>query len=227
MMKQALAWTLLLVLIAVKLLASTTDEAIVEKMMTMYQLDSANYEIELLSQPIRTADLTADQIEIRPLSQKDPLGLFTVIAKVMSADNVLEQGQVRMKIKKYAEVAVAIDRISRYDSFTEDNVAVRRMEVTNLYEKAVESLDDLIDTRAARNVSKGNVLTTGAVEVVPVIERGREIKIVFDNGVCNITAVGIAMENGMAGEYVKVKNQASGKIIVARVVDQTAVAIDP
>lgn len=226
-MKRAIAWMLLLLLIAARVFASTTDEAIIEKMMTMYQLDSASYEIELLSQPIRSADLTVDQIEIRPLSQKDPLGLFTVIAKVMKEDDVFEQGQVRMKIKKYADVAVAIDRISRYDSFTEDNTAVRRMEVTNLYEKPVGSLDELNGTRAARNVSKGNVLTTGAIEIVPVIERGREIKIVFDNGVCNITAVGIAMENGMAGDYVKVKNQASGKIIVARVVDQTAVAIDP
>jgi len=226
-MKQAIAWTLLLILIAVKLFASTTDEAIIEKMMTMYQLDTNSYEIELLSQPIRSADLTADQIEIRPLSQKDPLGLFTIIVKAMNGEEVLEQGQVRMKIKKYAEVAVAIDRISRYDEFNQTNIALRRMDITNLYEKPIGSFDELDGTRAARNVSKGNVLTTGAVEVVPVIERGREIKIVFDNGVCNITAVGIAMENGMAGEYVKVKNQASGKIIVARVVDQTAVAIDP
>lgn len=47
------------------------------------------------------------------------------------------------------------------------------------------------------------------------------------DGLCRITAAGVALQSGMAGDYVKVKNKGSGKIILARVVDGTAVAVGP
>ena len=47
------------------------------------------------------------------------------------------------------------------------------------------------------------------------------------DGLCRITSAGVSLQSGMAGDYVKVKNKGSGKIILARVVDGAAVAVDP
>ena len=57
--------------------------------------------------------------------------------------------------------------------------------------------------------------------------RPTRLSFVYIDGLCRITATGVALQSGMAGDYVKVKNKGSGKIILARVVDGTAVAVDP
>ena len=66
-----------------------------------------------------------------------------------------------------------------------------------------------------------------ALERIPDIERGRDVAIVYIEGMCRISADGRTMQSGQAGDYIKVKNKTSGKIILARVVDATAVAVDP
>jgi flagella basal body P-ring formation protein FlgA len=214
-------------LIAGTSIANPCDEAVVEKIFHLYQLDKSSYEVEVLSNPLKSAEVSADEIVIRPLSQKEPLGLFTVIAKVVQNGKAVEEGQVRLRIKKYADVLVTTDRIKRHEDLIADKLVVKRMDVTNLVERPLVSLDELAGHRAKRNISKGKILTAGAVEPIPDVERGHEVIIVYTNGLCRVTAEGITLQSGMAGDYVKVKNKSSGKIIIARVIDETAVAVDP
>ena len=65
------------------------------------------------------------------------------------------------------------------------------------------------------------------MEQVPDVESGREVSIVYNAGPCRISALGVVLQKGMAGDYIKVKNKSSGKIVLARVVDESAVAVDP
>ena len=88
-------------------------------------------------------------------------------------------------------------------------------------------MEEIEGYRTKRNLRRGTILTTAAIEPIPDIEAGRELSIVYIGGLCRITTAGVALQSGMAGDYVKVKNKGSGKIILARVVDGTAVAVDP
>jgi len=203
------------------------DDAIVIKMFSMYGFDKDVYKIDLLNNSLRTAGINPDDIAIQPLSQKEPLGLFTVIVRLYENGEEYESGQVRMKIKKYADVLVAIERLKKSDDLTPDNLSLKRMDITTLVEKPITTFDELVGYRARRNISRGKILTAGAVELIPDIERGREVQIVYSNGLCRITTSGIALQTGMAGDYLKIKNKSTGKIIMARVVDETAVAVDP
>jgi len=205
----------------------TTDEAVVRHIAQMYQLDSTVYEIEILNNPLRMAEVTLDELSVRPLTQKDPLGLFAVKAIVTVDGQEIESGQIRLKIKKYADVLVLTDKVGRSDLFEPDDLMHRRMEVTNLQEKTIMSMEELQGCRARRNLRVGDILTSGDVEQIPDVEPGSDVQIVYSDGLCRITAPGKVMQTGIAGEYVKVKNTSSNKIIVARVVDHSAVAVEP
>ncbi|MCK4605880.1 MAG: flagellar basal body P-ring formation protein FlgA [candidate division Zixibacteria bacterium] len=207
--------------------AATTDEAIADKMSAMFDLDPDHYRIELLSNPLKTADVSVDQIALRPLSQKDPLGLYSAMASVTVDGKVLESGQVRMRIRKYESVLVLTDRIVRHEALGPDKLTLKEMDVTTLREKPMTSATSLSDMRARRNLRRGDILTSGDIEPIPDLESGRDVTIVYSSGMCRITAEGRTLQSGAAGEYVKVKNKTSGKIIIARVVDGTAVAVDP
>ncbi len=218
---------LLLILGASNVNSASLDEVVVDRMREMYQLDTAQYEIEVLTNRLKTAEIASSGLDLRPLTQKEPLGLFSVMAELTIDGQLIESGQIRLKIKKFAEVLVSTDKIRRKDSFHNNNVTTRRMDVTSLREQPVRSLEALNSHRAKRNLRTGSILTTACVEVVPDMESGRAVKIVYVDGLCQVTASGVALEQGMAGEYVKVRSKASGKIIMARVVDDGAVAVDP
>ncbi len=203
------------------------DEAIVQKMFAMYRLDTSTYRIEVLSNRLKTPTVSPDDITIYPLTQKEPLGLFSVNVKVWDGGKEVESGQVRMKIKQFAEVLTVAEKIRSHEPLSADKLTLRRMEVTNLHERPLQDITEIEGYRARRNLRRGMILTAAAIEPIPDIEAGKEVSIVYVNGLCRITAVGVALQTGMAGDYVKVKNKGSGKIILARVVDGSVVAVDP
>lgn len=207
--------------------AATLDDAIIDKMMSMYALDSSSYRLEVLSNPLRTAETESENVLLRPLSPKEPLGLFSVMVQLFENGTETESGQVRLKIKRFADVVVTLDKIRRHKELAADQVALRRSEVTNLREQPFYSVDQLSGLRARRNLSRGRILTSGDVEPVPDIDVGREVTIVYSDGLCRVTARGTALQAGTAGDYIKVKNKAGGKIILARIIDEGAVALDP
>ncbi len=203
------------------------DKAVVDRMLDMYQLNSGSYEIEILSNPLRSADLTAADVAIYPLTSKEPVGLFAVEVKVSRDGRVVESGQVRMKIRRYADVLVTVERITSRDAFTPEQLVIRRMDVTSLHERPLVALAEVAGKRAKRNLRPGMILTSSCIEEVPDIERGRDLTIVYADGLCRVTAVGVALESGLAGDYIRVKNTRSGKVLTARVIDGGAVAVDP
>ncbi len=205
----------------------STTEIIVDEIMTSYGLDPETYEIEVLTNQLKTESLDGRQLTFRPLSQKDPIGLFTILATIIENGEEVETNQVRMRIKKYQTVLVVKDRIKRSDALSPDQFGLERMEITNLTEQPMESPEAIKGYRAARNLRVGTILTSGAIEPIPDVESGRETLIVYNDGLCKITAAGIAMQSGITGDYIKVKNKATKKIIVARVIDENAVSVDP
>jgi len=207
--------------------AVSCEQAIIDKMMAMYSLDTSSCRIDILSNPLKTAEVSPDNVAIRPLTQKEPLGLFTVMVKVTQGGETLESGQVRMKIREFADVVVMTDKIRRGEPLSKDKLTIKKMDITSLREKPLRAIEGLDDNRAKRNLAKGAILTTVGIEPTPDIEAGREVSIIYVDGLCRITTAGVALQSGLAGEYVKVKNKASHKIIVARVVDETSVAVDP
>lgn len=203
------------------------DDVLIQKFMNEFELDPANYKIEQLDHNLNRTDTRLEQLTVHPLTQKKPQGPYTVIVKVWERGKVVEQSQVRMRIRKFAEVLVAADRISSRSIIAGDMVAIQRMDVTNLREKPVLSHLALTGFRAKRNIAIGKIITTASIELIPDVERGREVKILVTAGACKISAEGIALQRGIIGEYVKVKNKSSGKILVARVTGKNAVAVDP
>lgn len=220
-----------LLLMAISFPAASADEIcdrlIIEEMFNAFGLDANSYEIEILSNRLEMAVADSVDLSLRPLTQKDPVGLYSVVASFSREGETVATGQVRMRIRKFASVVVAQDRIRRSQVLEAARFTVQRMEVTNLVEQPVSSLDDLAGFRAKRNLKKGTIVTSGTLEAIPDIERGHETLIVYNDGLCRITAPGVAMQSGLSGDYIKVKNKATNKIVLARIIDDDAVAVDP
>jgi flagella basal body P-ring formation protein FlgA len=181
--------------------ARVDDATIIDKVRQTYDLDSVDYQIEILSNTMRDT-------------------------KETDGDRKIASGQVRLRISRFMDVVVVNDKIKRHAVLTDDLFAVKRMDVTTLREQPITSINDVLGLRAKRNLKLGQILTSKAVELIPDVEPGREVAIVYTNGLCRISATGVVMQEGMAGDYIKVKNKSSGKMVIARVVDHGAVVVD-
>ncbi|UCD63422.1 MAG: flagellar basal body P-ring formation protein FlgA [Candidatus Zixiibacteriota bacterium] len=231
-MKTTLSTVLLSVLLASSAASSEAtpnrwDQVAVDWITKNYALDPQSCTVELLSNPLKTPHADDLAVDFRALSQKEPSGLFTVLATVSRGGQTIETGQIRTRIHRYASVLVTTDKVKRGERIDPKNVAVQRTEITNLTEKPVTSLEETVGYRVRRNIRCGRIVTTAALEPIPDIESGRETLIVYDNGLCRVTAPGVALQSGSTGDYIKVKNKATKKILVARVIDENAVAVDP
>lgn len=192
-----------------------------------YQLDPQQYEIEITSSQLKISEIDPVFVTYRPLTQKEPLGLFTILVTIERDDMPSLRGQIRMRIKRFAEVLVATDRITRHALLGSNNFELKRMNVTSLRQQPVRSFERIADHRSKRMLRKGDILTTGAVEPVPDIDVGEEVTITYSDHWGTITVPGRVMQTGWAGKKIRVKNKASGKIVLARVVDSKSVAVDP
>jgi len=217
----------LLIFLAQSLSASETGEAIVDLVREQYQLDPETHETEILSSQLKTRLVDPADLSIRALTSSEPIGLFTVLAEIVRDGELIERGQVRLRIRRFAEVLVAADKIKRHEILCEQQFELKRTDVTSLREQPVISTAELVGQRAKRNLRMGSILTTGAMEPVPDIEVGGEVTIVFTDDWGTVTVSGRALETGWVGSRVRVKNLTSGKVIVGTVVPGRSVEVNP
>ena len=217
----------LVVLVASATMAVETEQAIVDLLRTTYELDQTEYEIEITANQIKTRLVDPADLSLKSLSRKEPLGPFTVLVEIASEGALVERGQVRLRVKRFATVLVAADKIGRHDVLNEQQFELKRVDVTSLREQPVSSMAGIVGQRSRRNLRLGSILTTTALEPVPDIDVGGEVTIVFTDTWGSVTAPGRSLQSGWIGGKLRVKNLASGKVINAQVISSRKVEVNP
>ncbi len=221
---------LLMVLVlgaAASVCALDTETVIRQRILDTYSLDPERTEIEITSNRLSTRYVDPDDLKLRAFSQREPSGPFTVYATITHQGETIDKGEVRLRVSRFAECLVATDKVKRHDLLAIEKFELTNVNVTSLREQAISDPEQLQGCRSKRNLRKGQILTTGAVEPIPDIEVGDEVTIVYDDGICAISVPGTVLQTGWIGRTARIKNKASGKIVQARVVNDRSVAIDP
>jgi flagella basal body P-ring formation protein FlgA len=226
-LKKYIALLLIFLTAAFPAWAGETGTVIVQMIRDKYDLQPPEFGIEITSNGLQIAEVEPEEISIHPLSQKDPLGLFTVRVEVKRDGELIERGQVRMRISKFAEVLVALDKVRRYDLLTADQFEPVFSDITELRERPIASVSELTGKRARRNLPRGTLLTTGALETTPDVKSGGDVVIAFTDDWGVITVPGRAMEAGWIGTLMRVKNLATGKVVQAMVMSESTVEVNP
>ena len=207
--------------------AVDADEAIIQLMRDTYGLDEAQFDVAINSNPLKTRMVLPSDLSIRAFSTREPLGPFTIEVTITHLGEEIERGQVRLTITKYEEVMVSKDVVKRHELLSSTQFELKRMDVTSLREQPVTSPDQIDEQRSRRNLRRGTILTTGALEPVPDIEVGGEVTIICEDTWGIITAPGKALQDGWSGDRIRVKNLASNKIVEATVAGDGRVKVDP
>ena len=126
--------------------------------------------------------------------------------------------QEGVRCELWKEAYVATQRIDRGSVLNEAYVAVRPVDTLNLHQSPVEIGAELTDHLAARGVKAGEPLYWRDLRERPLIERNAIVDVVAQEGMMKITLKARALEDGVKGQIIRIRNLQSYNDIQAEVV---------
>ncbi len=162
----------------------------------------------------------ATRIELQPsLVEGGRRDKMKVNVAVIADDRISGICEVVFRQNYFCRQAIALKNIQQGEIITKDNV-----KVTQKVSRTAEPSDWQVPygLAAKRPITANSLVTPGMVGPVQrevLVKRNRHVAVVFEQPGLSVTAVGKAMEDGRAGDYIKVRMQIkdSPRIIYAKV----------
>jgi flagella basal body P-ring formation protein FlgA len=129
-------------------------------------------------------------------------------------------------IKTYQMVAVLSQPIQRGEIITRQHLAIEKRDVSNLREDFVTQIEQAENKQATRQLNTGTILSLSNLVEPKLIKRGDKVVISTTKSDFSIRMSGVAMMDGTKGQLIKIKNQSSGRIINATVVEPGLVSVN-
>lgn len=129
-------------------------------------------------------------------------------------------------IKTYQMVVVLSQPIQRGEIITRQQLAIEKRDVSNLREDFVTQIEQAENKLVTRQLDTGTILRLNNLAEPKLIKRGDKVVISTTKSEFSIKMSGIAMMDGTKGQRIQVKNQNSGRIINATVVEPGLVAVN-
>ena len=136
--------------------------------------------------------------------------------------NVYETEPVHAEIHRFEPVIVATSSIPQHTQITLEMLAIKKMETTNLQDY-YRDINQVAGLNAKQTIQPGTVLTGMSITKPIVIKRGSYVMITAQIGSIAVSSLGTAMQDGAVGQRIKVKNQATSRLLQAEVLDSMTV----
>lgn len=128
-------------------------------------------------------------------------------------------------IDRFERVVVAGRELARNTVVPAGALRLERRNVADLPGGFLHGIGDAAGSLLRQRVRSGGVLSAGMLDEAPLIVRGSRVRLVVLSEGLSVSAVGIARTDGAMGRQIKVKNIASNKIVVGRVLDAATVEV--
>lgn len=128
-------------------------------------------------------------------------------------------------IKMYETVMVLSRPVERGDLITSQHLAVEKRDVSKLRGDFATQAEQVENKQAARYLPAGAILGLKSVTEPRLIKRGDKVIISTTQPAFAIRMNGAAMMDGTKGQRIRVKNENSGRIISATVIEEGLVAV--
>ncbi len=188
----------------------------------------AEIEVVIANMPFSTITVPDGKIKIQVTSNFDKFVPRDIKKVFIYSNGKLErQFLISVRTLAYKDVLCARTQIDREALLTNANVGPRRMEVSlqldNILTADMLNKKQLISKKWFR---EGEILDKRFVRIKPDVERNSQVQAYFKSNGVLIMVSGIAMGEGMIGDYINVQNQIYKRTYRARVIGENKVLIN-
>lgn len=164
--------------------------------------------------------------DVQERSNEPYIGDSVVILKLYNDGVFLLERPVRVRMEVAFDVLVSNRALPVNTVIGPDDVRVVKRWLTREPQRAIATLEEALEKKLASSIRPNHEITRTMLREVPLVKKGRVVKMVLSNGSINITTVGQIQEDGGMGSSVRVKNISSQRIVYARVVGESLVQVD-
>jgi flagella basal body P-ring formation protein FlgA len=132
---------------------------------------------------------------------------------------------VALRVSLYAPVLVAKRALVRGDVVDADTTVLAERDVLALGYGHIEDASRYLGSKVTRPVQEGAALPPSAIAEPLLVERGGSVTLLARGPAIDVRAAGVALEDGVAGSRVRVKNTSSGRTVDGLVESPGVVAI--
>jgi flagella basal body P-ring formation protein FlgA len=129
-------------------------------------------------------------------------------------------------IRAYDSVVMSRNALAKGAELNEDDLYVAAMDIVRIPRNAVRDPDRLVGKYLARSVLPNMVLSDDAVEDAPRVKAGQKVLLIVQSAGFTIRTSGQMKQSGAVGEYVKVLNPSSKKVLTGLLVDPETVKVN-
>ncbi|MCF3095903.1 flagellar basal body P-ring formation protein FlgA [Aeromonas australiensis] len=193
--------------------ASTTLEAYVNQQ--GWPTPIADYQV-WLSPAVRHLPPCKLQVQLQAGGQyRQPWGRRPYLISCLDPGWQL-QGRVVVKVSM--PVWVTAQDIQRDAPLTATDLLVQELDVSRLQRGFIPANQSLVGYKSSRHLRAGHLLGELDLQKPMAIEQGQGVLIRASDGAFSATTRGEALEGGAIGDPIKVRNNASGKVIQAWII---------
>jgi flagella basal body P-ring formation protein FlgA len=139
--------------------------------------------------------------------------------------SLLKEKPVNVSIEVLADVLVSVRSLARNQVIKSGDLHVRKRWLKAVPANQV-ALPEAIGKVLTMTVGANREITKNMLGEPTLIKRGKVVRILFDNDVLKIAALGVSEEAGRRDQVIRVKNLSSNRVIYARVTDGDSVQVD-
>jgi flagella basal body P-ring formation protein FlgA len=186
-----------------------------------------NLEIKLLG-PLKNVVVPNGDLEIhyRPALVGQYEGTQILTAELTVDGRDIRVVPVRLDTQVFHTIVLTSKVVKKGDKFTIENVTVGKIQTSKLLKGSLQHLNDALGRTAAFDLGAGIPVRFSEINDPPVIQRGTTVQAFVESGNVEIMIHARAIEDGKAGEEIRVENTDSHKVLWARVLDENRVLID-
>ena len=152
------------------------------------------------------------------------LSLTPVRAQILVNGRLYRTMNFTARIKVYDSVIVANHDLRIEVPVTAEDFHVAEVVIDGRNE-FIKDVSEVVGLVPHRYIRGGSPVTKGYLQQPVVVNSGQRVNIIFNYKGIKASAKGIIMTRARVGALVKVKNETSGKVLTARVIDANTVEV--
>ncbi len=129
-------------------------------------------------------------------------------------------------VKAYQSIYVANRPITRGTPFRSSDLVLERRNITPLNDNYLTDIGDIEGHIAKRNIRKNEIIKPFHLVKSKLIKKGEQVTIIIETGGISVRMKGKAMNDAVAGDNVRVKNNNSKRIVEGTAINRGVVKIN-
>ncbi|OPY90868.1 MAG: flagellar basal body P-ring biosynthesis protein FlgA [Syntrophaceae bacterium PtaU1.Bin231] len=153
------------------------------------------------------------------------LGDSTYMVKFSVNGLPVRQKHVTARIEVLMDIVVAKRALGRNEVLSAEDVAVAKKWMRGTPYQVFTDPADVVGKKLCADLWQNMEIRRSMVRDVPVVKKGKLVRIVLENRFMNVHTIGLTEEDGMNGQMIRVQNVSSKKVVYARVESASVVRV--